>query len=325
MALQPNFSYTFHSPRIQNYQAKLLQAASKDEAISCAIGAAENLMKALKLCADPKEKQDLRSQVKVIIEAADGIKKSDQWRPPAQRSSATPDPATKIDDIDQWAAAVAESTNGTVADGNLGSDEPEPLVAASKARVDLVDVSHNSAPSQGATPLPFQVNGLYATNAPPPPKKTHNANNLGPNGAAEAQTNDAFSCLIAMHRSPATRQPTIPPQSIANPDPASSFVANTSPDPLSVSKMKTSPPFYEDNTAHVRAAVSHGSATVRSTPQPRTQVRRLKVPVSTRTQAKKEKILLLRSSAVNGFKFPPWDKDPATSEFTLELGGDLFT
>jgi calpain-7 len=57
--------------------------------------------------------------------------------------------------------------------------------------------------------------------------------------------------------------------------------------------------------------------------QPR--VRKLAAPVSTRKMTKKEQILLLRASVVNGFKCPPWDEDPASSEFALREGAYMFT
>jgi hypothetical protein len=53
-------------------------------------------------------------------------------------------------------------------------------------------------------------------------------------------------------------------------------------------------------------------------------IHRLTEPVSTRKRSKKEDIILLKASVVNGFKCPPWDKIPATTDFTPQDGQDLF-
>jgi calpain-7 len=63
----------------------------------------------------------------------------------------------------------------------------------------------------------------------------------------------------------------------------------------------------------------------RSPPAAAAHVHRLKEPVSTRKRATKEEILLLRASVVNGCKFPPWQKNPSSSEFVLEDGSEPFT
>jgi calpain-7 len=53
-------------------------------------------------------------------------------------------------------------------------------------------------------------------------------------------------------------------------------------------------------------------------------VRRLTEPVSTRKRSRKEDIILLKASVVNGFKCPPWDKVPAAAEFVPENGQEVF-
>lgn len=54
-------------------------------------------------------------------------------------------------------------------------------------------------------------------------------------------------------------------------------------------------------------------------------IRRLAEPLSTRKRSKKEEIILLKASMVNGFKCPPWDKFPSPAEFVRLQGEDLFT
>ncbi|KAF2011638.1 cysteine proteinase [Aaosphaeria arxii CBS 175.79] len=45
------------------------------------------------------------------------------------------------------------------------------------------------------------------------------------------------------------------------------------------------------------------------------RVKQLPAPASTRKLSKRETIIIWQASAVNGFKFPPWEKPPATSDF----------
>lgn len=54
------------------------------------------------------------------------------------------------------------------------------------------------------------------------------------------------------------------------------------------------------------------------------KIRKLKEPVSSRPLPISEKILLLKASFINGFKFPPWKEAPADSEFELQEGEQLF-
>lgn len=54
------------------------------------------------------------------------------------------------------------------------------------------------------------------------------------------------------------------------------------------------------------------------------KIRKLKEPVSSRPSPNSEKILLLKASFINGFKFPPWKEAPEDSEFELQEGEQLF-
>ncbi|OQO08117.1 hypothetical protein B0A48_06911 [Cryoendolithus antarcticus] len=56
-----------------------------------------------------------------------------------------------------------------------------------------------------------------------------------------------------------------------------------------------------------------------------TRVRQLREPKNSRTITKKEHILLLKASVLNGFKFPPWTTPPAPDEFILAPGEEPFT
>jgi len=58
---------------------------------------------------------------------------------------------------------------------------------------------------------------------------------------------------------------------------------------------------------------------------PFSQIHRLVEPRSTRKRSKKEDIILLKASVVNGFKCPPWDKPPSSDEFLANEGIELFS
>jgi calpain-7 len=53
-------------------------------------------------------------------------------------------------------------------------------------------------------------------------------------------------------------------------------------------------------------------------------VRKLREPISSRKRTRKEEIILLKASLVNGVKCPPWDKIPSVDEFALN-GSGFFT
>ena len=50
------------------------------------------------------------------------------------------------------------------------------------------------------------------------------------------------------------------------------------------------------------------------------QILKLKEPISHRTLSTREQIILLESSKVHGFVFPPWKSAPTSSEFESKLG-----
>ncbi|KAL4907540.1 calpain-like protease palB [Aspergillus multicolor] len=58
----------------------------------------------------------------------------------------------------------------------------------------------------------------------------------------------------------------------------------------------------------------------------RTRRSGLRAPASTRKFTNREEILLLEASKLNGFKFPPWTKEPSNEDFIVGTDGDvLFT
>jgi hypothetical protein len=58
--------------------------------------------------------------------------------------------------------------------------------------------------------------------------------------------------------------------------------------------------------------------------KPPRRIAQLKVPVSTRKRTTKESIILLKASAVHGFKFPPWEDNPTSADFEQPAGTGKF-
>lgn len=102
---------------MQNYQSQLQTAASKDEALTLAIGAAENLMKALKLSSDVEEKKQLKKQCGVLMDVAHRIKNSTEWTAPVKQESEV----DKNVQIGQWAANIESSASSDLAHGGAAS------------------------------------------------------------------------------------------------------------------------------------------------------------------------------------------------------------
>lgn len=55
-----------------------------------------------------------------------------------------------------------------------------------------------------------------------------------------------------------------------------------------------------------------------------TRIHRLAEPNSTRKRSTREDIILFKASMVNGFKCPPWDKSPLSSEFLAQEDAEFF-
>jgi calpain-7 len=231
--------------RSQSYQAQLQTAATKNEALDYAIGAADNLMKALRLSSNPDEKRDLKAQFTAIVDAADRIKSTAKWSPPAK-----PQPApqrSKSEMIGQWAADVAHTSESTAPVDNASQSD------ASRAERSSTTLSTERVPSGSR----FQAKPSAASNGP--------AN------------------VISTATSP--EQAPLP----------ASFVPEASNEKARKRLISATSPSL--------AGYSH--------------IRRLREPLSTRKRTKKEEIILLKASIVDGSKCPPWDKPPSSTEFVL--------
>ncbi|KAH7085386.1 hypothetical protein BKA63DRAFT_16658 [Paraphoma chrysanthemicola] len=231
----------------EKYQTQLRSAKTKDEALASAIGAAEQLMKALKLTADATEKKQLKAQCGEIMNVAGRIKDDANWTPLGESHQAS----TKHERIGQWAAQVDSAQ-------------------ASASFEDTVSQSSLSRHGLSSTTAPVDdVSGPSANPIIEPPTVV----------GAQLQSGLFTAGFLPLPSTPQQADRSIAEQGATSASPSS-------------------------------AAYSH--------------IHRLAEPISTRKRSKREDIILLKASMVNGFKCPPWDKNPSTAEFAVEHGAELF-
>jgi calpain-7 len=293
--------------RLQSYTKQLQTAASKDEALAFALNAAENLMKALKLSSRADEKKQLKARCGALMDAADRIKNSEEWTPSV-------DPNTKEARILRWAANIDPRHSPGPAYQEVGRACPVEHTPRSRPPGDLLSASGNSPIS--SISFPSQTQQLYAGSTLCRDDSRHASIPLidlsddqsqtlyerswntpadAPRkDSREAHKNDLLDTGIA----PEATQRAPPP--LLQPGIQQSITAATDSAELVLERAKVAR----------LASSSH--------------IHRLTEPASTRKRSRKEDIILLKASIVNGFKCPPWDKSPATTEFLPENGQSLF-
>ncbi|KAJ4412701.1 cysteine protease [Didymella pomorum] len=208
---------------------KLLQiAVTKDDALTLALSAAENLMKALKLSSNVDEKKQLKARCGALIDTADRIKNSENW-------ILLVDPNTKEGQLVDEQQILTQGTVQTL--------RIRKLALHGQARLRI---------------------RARSSTRPNPDHQTSYRHQSGYQRSITAANGSAEMALARAEREKAAK--------FASP-------------------------------AHVR---------------------RLTEPVSTRKRSRKEDIILLKASVVNGFKCPPWDKVPAAAEFVPENGQEVF-
>ena len=288
----------------QNYQSQLQVAATKDEALTLAISAAENLMKALKLSSSSDEKRQLKSQCGVLMDVADRIKKSTNWTPLSKEQPES----TKSAQIGQWAANVSALTSSASAYKETASPGTPTTYSVSQSVVPGTtgstagnsQLSYVSSPSRPPLNTSLcgddcqQSSGLLIDLSDDQPIPSYNSWEANTQFKESDHSRDVLlSSFEAKARGPSpltqsSSEPRLPQTSTG----ATSNSASATPIPPKLA-----------SPAHIH---------------------RLTEPVSTRKRSKKEDIILLKASVVNGFKCPPWDKNPATADFTPQNGQELF-
>ena len=253
-------------------------------------------MKAIKLSSSPEEKKQLKAECHEIMDVAGRIKNDPDWRP--QR--------TKHEQIGQWAAEVAvedpvpdnvSATGCEDISSHSGTTAPVDNVSAASGKLSLASFNiatrsegaHESRPHETRTamrePTPLLID--LSDNHPV---------------LSDLQTTNA--------------------QHEASPEAGFTQVAATQ--VVSVTVDKASSLQSEQQPSQRQASIGYSGPTTPSMSSS-SKIHRLAEPFSTRKRSKKEEIILLKASLVNGFKCPPWDKNPSTAEFVAQQGADLFT
>jgi calpain-7 len=290
---------------MQKYRSQLQSATSKDEALTLAISVAESLMSALKLSSDPHEKKQLKAQCSDIMTAAGRIKNDANWKPAVEPQERTPQRL----DINQWAAEVTSARSPIAGheDNASESNVSRHGLSSTTAPVDNVSVSsgklsnslsftgqrgcdQRSEPDRKATCSPVLLIDLSSDQSSSLPHFTSNA-----------LTNARHEDRPQAKWSPAMETPVL-----------SSANVGTSPTPA-------------PSSTHIPTTVSHeGAASASPSMASYSHIHRLAEPVSTRKRSRREDIILLKASMVNGFKCPPWEKNPSANEFIAQQDMEIF-
>jgi calpain-7 len=276
------------------------------------ITAADHLMKAMKLSSDPDEKRRLKSQCAEFLDMAERIKRTGEWASlvnpstvnPSTASPSTVNPSTvnpstendKHEQIGQWVADVAVSADlthtfrDTASHSSASCDRGAiavPLTTQASANVSVPPVSLPIRGTNVNEPahVYFQSPNNLPGNRLP---QSHDSISMAPTGG---QHNSGF-------QSGQRATDTVTPSTAGQSTPALASHRSSS---------------------ATKAAVSSLSTASNS------RIHRLREPVSTRKRSKKEEIILLKASRINGFKCPPWDKEPTSTEFVVQQGEELFT
>jgi calpain-7 len=292
-------------------------AKTQDEALTLAINAADNLMKALKLTSDAGEKKILKSQCREVIDLADRIKKTANWTAYVPRHELN----TEQNALGQRTADVTKSgikpESPFSADGNGDGNDALRISSLHTApsispQVETSENSTSIAASQGQ--------GI------PAPKETDRYH--------RAEIFNPLMDLSERQSSLSSASDNVKPLTIEQPQLDVSRNGEDASRSKQVLGGKAKPDLHhiipqEGNFVSETEAPPFATSTRAPLTVPLTaaqkHVKRLKDPISTRKHTKKEDILLLRASVVNGFKFPPWEKNPSATEFALEEGAEAFT
>jgi calpain-7 len=291
----------------QKYSSQLQSATSKDEALTLAISAAENLMSALKLCSDPNEKKQLKAQCSDMMTTAGRIKNDASWKPAVKAQGRT---SQKLD-INQWAAEVISSLSTTTGFEDSASQSSISHHGLSSTTGPVANASAlsgrpsiSSLPSPGRSRVEQQELRACVKAARSPVMLIDLSDDYSsspPELKLSTPTDTRREDRLQVKYSSAAGMPILPVAAIG-----------TSPVPAS-----SAPPLRTKVTDEGVAAASPSIASY-------SHIHRLVEPVSTRKRPKREDIILLKASMVNGFKCPPWDKTPSPSDFMVQQDTELF-
>ena len=286
---------------LQSFESQLQTAATKDEALRLAISVAENLVKAIKLSSSVQEKKELKAKCGVIMDTADRIKKSENWTPlapPVRQNS-------KHNEVEQWAAGISPGS---------------PSQQISSAQSTTSAFAHLSLNPSEVTHATSGKSHTLSSTTLQASQNTHDPADL-----RDSKSGSLYPLVDLPKRrwDPLNMNP--PSPLLDNKPKANSQGNGNVKDGLNIAQSlvvtsKVDQPS-TSSPMHIQRDEQHQEPSLASQPR----VRKLVPPISTRRLTKKEQILLLKASVVNGFKCPPWDANPASSEFALVEGAEMFT
>lgn len=238
------------------------------------------------------------------MDVADRIKKSKDWTPLVK-----PQPEdTKHAQIGQWAAKVEPSISPGPGYGGTASPQSSSLYTTSPS---AVPANTGSASGNSSVSFPSQdVLGasLYRDDSGQASTPLIDLSNDQPS----LPFRDSWSTNADMRRKGRSDITGGDGMNIGvSPQSARRAPSPAPPTTLTLQQLKTEP----------AAAAASPIAPKLASPS---HIHRLTEPVSTRKRSRKEDIILLKASVVNGFKCPPWDRTPAPTEFVQPNGQELF-
>lgn len=277
-------------------------------------------MQALKFSSDADEKKQLKSQCGLLMDVADRIKNAKDWTPIVQQQLKN----TKHAQIGQWAATVdASERPGPAYDeatsppsSFLQSNSPTAAPTSThstpgKLPVLSVSGSPQNTLDQSMNPYFDQDDLISFIDFPSKhPSQLHDngrmaeadllhKDNSEAHGGVKSNVDTSFETfgMVAQPLTPSSPLVQHQPSNKSNTTAAAAVAA---------------------------AAQPASSMPIAPTLASRSHIHRLIEPRSTRMRSRKEEIILLKASVVNGFKCPPWEKIPGPAEFTLQDGQELF-
>lgn len=265
-------------------------------------------MKALKLSSNVEEKKQLKARCGALIDTADRIKNSEEWTPSV-------DPYPEDVRISRWAASIDprhSSGSAYQESGSVWADssphqstlEQTPRSASGKSPISSASFSSRTQPLYAER----TEQHLYGNDSQHSSMPLIDLSDDHPETVYE----NSWQTPADLQRKGSQAHEKDLLGSGSTSDIAQS---NSSP-----SQSGHQPPI---TAASNSAVIALGRAQTERVASP-AHIRRLTEPVSNRKRSRKEDIILLKASVVNGFKCPPWDKTPAAAEFLRENGQELF-
>lgn len=264
-------------------------------------------MQALKLSSSPQEKKQLKAQCGIIMDIAGRIKADENWVPALPPQQAR----TKTEQIGQWAADVAVEATVSVPTSSFSED-----VTSQSSRIELssstAPVGNVSAPSgkHSTSLFSFVTQNKYDKVSNAPANAVYDSEVLLIN-----LSDDQF-------QSPSEIKPSA--TDVRYEDSPNVKFGRTTGAQVPPDIVLRAPLVSTSSILRTQRSVSKETASASPSVASYQHIRRLAEPVSSRKRSKREDIILLKTSMVNGFKCPPWDIIPSSSEFTPQAGGELF-